>query len=173
MTSEVRTIPGYPRYGVSQDGQVYYQKLSAWLPMHGSRTWNKANPVGYLKVNLAKDGTKKTFPVHTLVALVFIGPRPTGLEINHKDGNHFNNQVENLEYVTPSVNIRHAHHSGLIKVPSGEGHSKTSLTGAQVQELRTMRKQEGIPFHALAEKFGISRRSARDIVNHRTWKLIS
>ena len=53
---------------------------------------------GYLQVHLSKEGKKKTFMVHRLVAQAFI-PNPEGLPIiNHKDENPKNNRVENIEW---------------------------------------------------------------------------
>lgn len=51
--------------------------------------------------------------IHSLVAYNFIGAPPSSQhnQVNHKDLNPGNNHVENLEYVTPSENIRHFHAS--------------------------------------------------------------
>lgn len=38
--------------------------------------------------------------VHKLVAATFIGPRPDGLEVRHKNGDPTDNRPENLEYGT-------------------------------------------------------------------------
>lgn len=45
---------------------------------------------------------------HILVAIAWIGPRPKGCELDHKDGNIRNCAVSNLEYVTPEENRRRA-----------------------------------------------------------------
>ena len=50
--------------------------------------------------------------VHSLVAEAFLGPRPLGHEVNHKDGNKWNNDVSNREYVTHSHNRLHIHRLG-------------------------------------------------------------
>lgn len=63
---------------------------------------------GYRKVCLYKDGVVKTHMVHRLVAQTFI-PNEAGLkQVNHKDGNKLNNSVDNLEWVTPKQNAKHA-----------------------------------------------------------------
>lgn len=53
--------------------------------------------------------------VHRLIMLAFVGPDDR--VVNHKDGNGFNNKLENLEYVTQAQNVQHAHDNGLISAP--------------------------------------------------------
>lgn len=62
---------------------------------------------GYPSVRLYKNGTPTNFLVHSLVARNFIGPYPEGKQINHIDENKTNNNLSNLEYVTPSENMNH------------------------------------------------------------------
>ena len=62
---------------------------------------------GYYEYVLHKNGKKKIWLVHRLVATVFI-PNPGGLEqVNHKDENISNNNVMNLEWVTPKQNANY------------------------------------------------------------------
>lgn len=66
-------------------------------------------------VRLSKGGKIKRFYVHRLVALTFI-PNPNNMtDVNHKDGNPFNNNVANLEWVSRRMNINHAFENKLIK----------------------------------------------------------
>jgi hypothetical protein len=68
---------------------------------------------GYKLVQLVKDGIKKDFNVHRLVANEFID-NPLGKRcVNHIDGNKTNNSVDNLEWVTDRENIQHAIRTGL------------------------------------------------------------
>lgn len=62
---------------------------------------------GYLFITLrGKEHLIGTF-VHRLVAESFI-PNPNGLkEVNHKDEDKLNNHVDNLEWCTPSYNMRY------------------------------------------------------------------
>ena len=94
-TGEIRCIPGYARYGCMENGTV-------WSIVRGGN-WKRlvATPcsTGYLKVKL---GNSKTFMVHTLIALTFIGKRPRGKVIGFKDGNKLHLAASNLEYVTES-----------------------------------------------------------------------
>lgn len=65
------------------------------------------NPDGYLTVKLSKDGEDRRYPVHVIVATAFISADGDGLEINHKDYDRKNNNVNNLEWISHKDNIRH------------------------------------------------------------------
>lgn len=56
----------------------------------------------------------KSLPIHRLIAETFI-PNPDNKPyVNHKDGNTHNNSIDNLEWVTPGENIKHAWEKELI-----------------------------------------------------------
>ena len=106
MTEEWRDIAGYEgKYMVSNTGKVKSLNYSntgkeGILEAH-------ANEKGYLRVMLCKDGKKKVYRVHRLVAQAFI-PNPDNLpQVNHIDENKENNCMDNLEWVTCSENINH------------------------------------------------------------------
>lgn len=59
---------------------------------------------GYKRVNLYKNGKKKHYWIHRLVAIAFI-PNPNDLPVvNHKDEDPSNNNVNNLEWCTYEYN---------------------------------------------------------------------
>lgn len=81
-------------------------------------------PKGYLSVSLSKNNKIKLQRIHRLVAQAFI-PNPDNLiQINHKDGNKTNNNVENLEWCSCKDNIRHAWENKLSYV--SEKHRKVA-----------------------------------------------
>ena len=63
---------------------------------------------GYKNVALCKEGKSKLYLTHRLVAQAFISNPNKKPQVNHKDGNKLNNNVENLEWVTASENNKHA-----------------------------------------------------------------
>jgi hypothetical protein len=60
----------------------------------------------YLLVGLSKDGKTKTFQVHKLVAMAFLGHKPCGMKmvVDHIDNNQLNNRVDNLQLTTQRHN---------------------------------------------------------------------
>ena len=63
---------------------------------------------GYQRITLMKEGIKKRYMCHRLVAQEFI-PNPENKPfINHIDGNPSSNKVENLEWCTQSENELHS-----------------------------------------------------------------
>lgn len=66
---------------------------------------------GYAMVNLFKDWWRKKFYIHRLIALSIIWK--SDLEVNHIDGNKLNNNIVNLEVVSPSENMKHSYSSWL------------------------------------------------------------
>lgn len=73
----------------------------------------KIDKYGYQVITLSKNGIRKSYTIHQLVAKAFI-PNPKNKKtINHKDGNKLNNKVENLEWTTEKENQQHKWNNGL------------------------------------------------------------
>lgn len=93
-------IKGYEEYQVDTNGIIYGKNGN---PLHFS-----TNHKGYQIVNFMVNHKRKGFSVHTLVANQFLQKNKDKTQVNHKDGNKKNNCVDNLEWVTPSENMRHS-----------------------------------------------------------------
>lgn len=63
----------------------------------------------YRQVNLYKNAKCHHFYIHVLLAKSFIPNVNNKEQVNHIDGNKFNNNLDNLEWVTRSENSRHAY----------------------------------------------------------------
>jgi len=72
---------------------------------------------GYCGINLHRETVQNNFLVHRIVANAFIPNTENKPEVNHKNGIKTDNRVENLEWVTTSENLIHAHKIG-IKHPN-------------------------------------------------------
>ena len=62
------------------------------------------NENGYIRIGLTKDGKRKMFQVHQLVAQTFLENPNNYSQINHKDENKINNNAEILEWCSPKYN---------------------------------------------------------------------
>lgn len=96
-----RDVDGYDgAYQVSDLGRVRSKKYGYWRVMKGVKS-----RVGYLLVGLWKDGKKKRFLVHRLVAQAFIqNDDETKIYVNHRNEIKSDNRVSNIEYCTVSYN---------------------------------------------------------------------
>lgn len=100
-------------YEVSSLGRVRNIKTGRFL--QGQITKN-----GYKLIHLRMD-VNKTCSLHRLVLCTFQPiDNMENLQVNHKDGNKQNNNLENLEWVTAKENIRHSFKTGLQKYESKE-----------------------------------------------------
>lgn len=63
--------------------------------------------IGYKSVTLFKDGIKKKWLLHRLVAICFLKKEDNKDYVNHKDKDRSNNHVDNLEWVSAIENNCH------------------------------------------------------------------
>lgn len=76
---------------------------------------------GYYKVCISIDGKVHHLSAHRLIAEAFVPNPNIQHQINHINGIKTDNSIENLEWVSLTENIRHAHATGLSAVqPKGE-----------------------------------------------------
>lgn len=116
---EVEGYEGY--YEVSDKGRIKSVRYSKILTGGHGR---------YKFASLGRRGKQKTFSIHSIVMKTFIGECPKGMEINHINGDKWDNSVDNLAYVTRADNIRHSYKTGLnkkkdhsIKIKDPEAHN--------------------------------------------------
>ena len=103
MVEMWKDISGYEGlYQVSDRGRV--RSLIADEHYRARILKPSENGVGYLFVNLWKDKKGKAHRIHRLVAEHFIPNYDQFPQVNHKDENKRNNNVENLEWCTARYN---------------------------------------------------------------------
>lgn len=94
----MKEIPNYNNYLIDENGNIYSKYSNKLLKPFTHRD-------GYMRIGLYKDGQRKEFQIHRLVAITYL-PNPHNLpQINHKDENKLNNSVENLEWCTGQYNL--------------------------------------------------------------------
>lgn len=117
--SEIDGFESFVGYVLTEDGEIYSYLSSN----HKNRFDIKKKPkkislatssAGYFHLGITNGVTTKYPTLHRLLALAFIeNPDPENFTyVNHIDGNKKNNRLDNLEWVTPSRNVRHAYEIG-------------------------------------------------------------
>lgn len=164
-----RTAPGYPAYEVSVDGVVrrcqgFRCRCAYRVLAHFIR------PNGYAQVILYRDGRRQRFGVHQLVALAFLGPKPSHRhEVAHLDGQRLNNHVSNLAWLLPIENDAHKDLHG-TRLRGSQIHS-AKLVEAQVLLIRQA-LAVGIRQCVLAQAYGVSDSTVSLIARAKTWRYV-
>ena len=125
---------------------------------------------GYVHVNLWVSGQGRTSLLHQLVAETFIGPRPPGMQIAHRDGFKTNNAISNLRYATL---VENAADQVLHRTrPLGQNRAFAVLADESVraidEALRAGRTQA-----SLARRFGVCEATISQIARGHTWRHIT
>ena len=95
---------------------VYRAVVDGRLQIDGAgRVWRGAKRAehqknGYWRLTLRINSKLTNTGAHRLVWHHFFGPIPQGLEVNHRNGDGFDNRPANLELLTPRENSLHAYH---------------------------------------------------------------
>jgi len=160
-----KTVEDFPNYRISSEGNLislFYGKETLRVPSK-----NK----GYLQAVMCGGvlQDRKYCSIHRLVAEAFI-PNPDSLpEVNHIDGNKWNNTVENLEWVTEKQNSEHACRTGLTPALKGTKNGNSKLTEKSVKDLRAKRS-EGWTYVELSKYFEIDKSTVLSACRNKTWK---
>lgn len=93
-------ISDFPDYTIDEKGNIWSNKTNKYLKPY-------YNKLGYASVELFNKNGSKRISIHRLVAITFI-PNPHNYpQVNHKDENPSNNNVENLEWCTAKYNMNY------------------------------------------------------------------
>lgn len=134
-----KALPGVPGVEVSTLGNVRTldkvmssEKMTRFTK--GRILKQRNNKDGYSLVNIPVDGKSALKNVHRLVAETFI-PNPDNLpQVNHKDCNRKNNNVENLEWCNNSYNQKYKNKFGISQTEAA-GHPLFAINLATLEVL--------------------------------------
>ncbi len=100
---EWREYPIGSGYFITKDGKVFSTKRKEIHKMRST-----LNNSGYYSIQFRIYGGFKCYLIHRLVASAYLGEPLRGQQVNHKDKDPRNNDVSNLEWVTPEYNVRYS-----------------------------------------------------------------
>ena len=128
----------------------------------------------YECVKLYINGISYCIGIHRLLMMTF---SPTEnmdlLQVNHIDGNRNNNDLSNLEWVTPSENVNHAFRYNLRIPMSGENNGMAKLNAKIVTGICDDIMENKYTEQQLANKYNISSSLIHNIKKQKTWKFIT
>jgi hypothetical protein len=102
-------IDGFGDYIIYDNGKVWSSKSDKFLSQSIDRD-------GYKSVTLYNPDSEKTARIHKLVAHTFIDNPENYTQVNHKDLDPSNNNVNNLEWCDASYNMAHRYrNAGCIR----------------------------------------------------------
>ncbi len=141
-----KPVPGMDRYEVSNHGRVKTNKRRPRILKQF------VDHRGYQIVILKNGLRNKSFAVHRLVMISFVGPRPDGMECRHLDSDHTNNKLSNLAYGTRQENeldrsMHRMNNPGVSKVGK--------LTKDDVLSIR-QRATDGEAYEIIAKDYSIN-----------------
>lgn len=178
MKKEIwKSIPEYSFYEASTLGRirsidriVHFNKMNkTCVRFYREKILSPGKSTcGYLQVGIYKNTAKKylTPPIHRLIALTFLGPKPKGLQVAHLNGIKTDNRLENLKWVTAKENQSHKRLHGTHVMGEENPHSK--LKTKDVLEIRKLRKK-GVSRIEIAKKYGICSWQIWHITSKRSW----
>ncbi|MEM7590473.1 MAG: HNH endonuclease, partial [Cyanobacteria bacterium P01_A01_bin.83] len=113
--------------------------------------------------------------VHRLVAEAFL-PNPDGKsDVNHINGCKTDANACNLEWVSASENMSHAHSNGLRpKVNTkGQNNGFAKLTEAEVIQIKRLLSDGKLTQKTIGSQFNISQSTVKSIKSGRRWSYLS
>lgn len=143
-------IPGFPGYLASPDGRIFTMVHGRGKRSEPLELVRLPDRGGYPRVRIR--GTWHT--VHKLIALTFVGPRPSGTEVRHLDGARSNARAENLAYGTAQENAadRVRHGTQMYGQDSHRSRWPDSVVNSAVRAYLA----GGVTQQAIAERHGTS-----------------
>ena len=159
-----KDVKGHENYAVSNKGRVLSKRREKILKP-------SVNSSNYKKVVL----DSKNLYVHRLVAEAFCENPNQYNEVNHIDGNKWNNNYNNLEWVTKSENSQHAFDIGLRTI-SGYTRYKVSksthrFTDDEIDEIKQM-YLNGMSKQEIADKLNCYSSTICNIINGKIYREI-
>jgi len=169
---EWKQLIEHDRYFISNTGELKNiddKTLKVGLDSRGYKSYH------------ARIGEKHiTLRIHRLVAKYFLNDWNEFLQVNHINGNKTDNNVENLEMVTPSENVKHAHANGLVNTSKGDDHYKTKFSDKLIKAIFDELQQIEIingrlkygAASALAKKYNVPKYVVTNLRNDKSKRVI-
>lgn len=153
----------YPFHTLVKEGNVYSDKHKKFVRLCPDKD-------GYAICGVKlKDGRRQSKRVHRMIAIEFIPNPQNKPQVNHIDGNKWNNHINNLEWVTAKENRKRAVDTGLLK-DKGQDNGNSKLSSSEVYRIRALYATGLVKQAELATLFGVSQPEVGNIIRRENWK---
>lgn len=152
LRAQSRTVKRFQENSVHETG-VFVVDSDGCIWKNGKRAERRLRS-GYLQITVQRNGVRYYTLAHRLVWRALVGPIPEGMAINHKNGVKYDNRMENLEVVTYSENMKHAHRTGLLD-EHGERNPSAKLSDLEVEQIRDLYATGNYTMEQLGRLFGV------------------
>lgn len=154
-------IKDFPNYKISKSGKIVNIRTGKLISI-------SIHKQGYRVVRLWCKGVSRLMKIYRLKAEAFIPNPENKREVNHLDGDRMNEKLKNLEWATPSENMKHAFKNGLAKGQFGKGskHQLRKVSLEDIYEIRRLRK-EGKKLKEIGAIYNLVDRTVCNICKHK------
>ena len=141
----------------------------------GCWEWQGATNKGYGRtiIGSRRDGSRRTISAHRLSYMIFKGTIPDGYEVCHKCDNPKCINPDHLFVGTRQDNIDDRERKGRNIIFVGEEQPRSKLTKKAVKDARWEKAYKGTSFQALADRYGVSKKTMINAIKGVTWKCVS
>lgn len=169
QTNEYKIHPEFKSYGIFQDGtimRIVDSKGSSagkiLKPSIDGRGYSTFTPID-------NNGKKRSITGHKLVMEAWVGKRPIGMILHHKDFCKTNIKLDNLEYITQGYSLRLASKRGIL--PKGEEKKLSKLKNMDIEKIKELLFM-GERQRVIAKRFNVHQSTIGRINQNLIWKHI-
>jgi len=170
MNTNLKPIPGFPDYSITQDGRVWSRDRKSKSGTSIKGKWLKltVNSDGYFCVGLSLQEKSKVYTIHTLMLTTYVGPRLGDQVCRHLNGNPLDNRLTNLTWGTQKENMADSVKHKTRYRAQGTLHPLHKLDEMDVQFIRAWCKS-GYKQREIVEAFGVTSQTVSMIKTGNRW----
>lgn len=159
------------KYRVVSVDRIVKGRYNSNRKIKGKEVIIKGDKKHYPSFHLWKNNKGYAFEIHTFIAKLFIENKLNKTQVNHKNGNKFDYSINNLEWCTPSENMKHAYDTGLrtCRDLNGENNPRAKLNIQQVDEIRSLFITGEYTKKRLSDIYKIDPSVITDIISFEIW----